>query len=43
VDLPGNQFVALMHEHFVDRRAKASLLPGEVIDVEAQVHEGSPR
>ena len=43
VDLPGNQFMALMHEHFADHRAKAPLLPGEMIDVEAQVHEGRPR
>lgn len=43
VDLPSDRFLALMHQHFADRRAKAPLLPGEVIDVEAQVHEGSPR
>lgn len=43
VDLPSDEFLELMHQHFADRRAKAPLLPGEVIDVEAQVHEGSPR
>jgi hypothetical protein len=33
VDLPGNQFMALMHEHFADRRAKAPLLPGLILGV----------
>jgi hypothetical protein len=31
VDLPGNQFMALMHEHFADCRAKAPLLPGLIL------------
>jgi len=43
VDLPSDQFLALMHEHFAEKRLKAPLQPGEVIDVEAQVHEGRPR
>jgi hypothetical protein len=43
VDLPSNQFLELLHKHYADRRAKAPLQPGEVIDVEAQVHEGRPR
>jgi hypothetical protein len=42
VDLPSNQFLELLHKHYADRRAKAPLQPGEVIDVEAQVHEGRP-
>jgi hypothetical protein len=37
VDLPSNEFLELMHKHFADRRAKAPLLPGEVIEVEALV------
>jgi hypothetical protein len=43
VDLPSDQFLALMHKHFAEKRLKAPLQPGEVIDVEAQVHEERPR
>jgi hypothetical protein len=43
VDLPSDEFLELMHKHFEDRRAKAPLLPSEVIDVQAQVDEGRPR
>lgn len=39
VDLPSDQFLELMHQHFAEKRMKAPLQPGEVIDVEAQVHE----
>jgi hypothetical protein len=43
VDLPSDQFLELMHQHFAEKRLKAPLQPGEVIDVEAQAHEGRPR
>jgi hypothetical protein len=33
----------LLHKHFADKRAKAPVPMGEVIDVEAQMDEGSPR
>jgi hypothetical protein len=36
VDLPSDDFLAVMHRHFEDRRAKAPLQPGEVIDIEAR-------
>jgi hypothetical protein len=42
VDLPSDEFLELMHKHFADRRAKAPLLPGEVIDVEARVTKAAP-
>jgi hypothetical protein len=35
VDLPSDEFLGLMHQHFAEKRLKAPLQPGEVIDVEA--------
>jgi hypothetical protein len=35
VELPSDDFLAVMHRHFEDRRAKAPLQPGEVIEVQA--------
>jgi hypothetical protein len=43
MNLPSDQFMALMHQYYAERRLKAPLQPGEVIEVEAQVHEGRPR
>jgi len=37
VELPSDAFVGLLHRHFEDRRAKAPLQHGEVIEVEAVV------
>jgi hypothetical protein len=42
VDLPSDQFLGLMHRHFAEKRLKAPLQPGEVIDVEAQVQRAVP-
>jgi hypothetical protein len=42
VDLPSDQFLALMHQHFAEKRLKAPLQPGEVIDVEAQMTRAAP-
>jgi hypothetical protein len=43
VGLPSDQFLELMHQHFADKRLKAPLQPGEVIDVEATVHKHAMR
>ena len=42
VDLPSDEFLDLMHQHFADRRAKAPLLPSEVIDVEGRLTKAAP-
>ena len=41
--LPKEEFMGLVHKHLADRRVKAPLQPGEVIEVEATVHKHAVR